>query len=85
MKQLVQMLDTLVSRRADEESLSEQTRLEQLIKRYKKLVPEIEVVMIKTETQSRCYTYIEETKRVSFNCRRSFIFHVRDSSVNCLT
>jgi len=64
MKKLVQMLDLLVSRRADEESLEEQNILEKLIKRYKSLVPAIEVSMIKTETHSRCYTYIEETKRV---------------------
>lgn len=39
MKQLVQMLDTLVSRRADEEALKEQDQLESLITRYKNLVP----------------------------------------------
>jgi len=65
MKGLVKDLDLLVSLRADEEALQEQSNLENLIQRYKSLVPMIEVTMIRTETQSRCYTYREETRRVS--------------------
>lgn len=64
MKQLVQMLDSLVSRRADEEALKEQDALEQLITRYKNMVPTIELTMVKTEVHSRCYSYREEVQRV---------------------
>jgi len=68
MKQLVQMLDSLVARRADEASLKEQDRLEKLITRYKNLVPAIEITMIKTETYTRCYTFKEEIYRVCQIC-----------------
>lgn len=64
MKKLVQMLDSLVSRRADEEALKEQDSLESLITRYKNMVPTIELTMVKTEVHSRCYAYREEAQRV---------------------
>lgn len=64
MKKLVQMLDSLVSRRADEDALKEQDALEQLITRYKNMVPTIELTMVKTEVHSRCYSYVEEVQRV---------------------
>jgi nesprin-1 len=67
MKQLVQMLDSLVSRRADDEALREQDLLEQLITRYKNMVPTIEMTMVKTEVHSRCYTYRTDTQKVC-NC-----------------
>jgi len=68
MKQLVQMLDSLVSRRADDEALQEQDLLEQLITRYKNLVPTIELTMVRTEVHSRCYNYKEETQKVQTMC-----------------
>lgn len=65
MKSLVKGLDSLVSIRADGATLAEQGALEELIRRYKSLVPLIEVSMIRTETQSRSYTYREDIQRVS--------------------
>ncbi|ODN01313.1 Nesprin-1 [Orchesella cincta] len=70
MKKLVQMLDSLVSRRADEEALKEQDSLEQLITRYKNMVPTIEITMVKTEVHSRCYAYRDEAQRVCLALNR---------------
>lgn len=70
MKRLVQMLDVLISKSgvtSEEKYLEEQDKLESLISRYKNLVPTIEITMVKTEITSRCYTYREETERVSFH------------------
>ncbi|KAF4531687.1 hypothetical protein B566_EDAN017473 [Ephemera danica] len=60
MKWLVQTLDQLVSNRTDPESSSEQKRLEELIGRYKNLIPTIELTMVKTDIFSKCYTYRKE-------------------------
>ncbi|XP_068085330.1 muscle-specific protein 300 kDa [Anabrus simplex] len=64
MKWLVQTLDSLVSHCSDEESLAEQRRLEQLIIRYKNLIPTIELTMVKTDVHYKCYTYRKEVREV---------------------
>lgn len=64
MKWLVQVLDSLVSHRSDEESFKEQKKLEELISRYKNLIPTIEMTMIKTDVYSKCYTYRKEVREV---------------------
>jgi nesprin-1 len=67
MKWLVQTLDSLVSYCSDEESLAEQKKLEQLIARYKNLIPTIELTMVKTDVYYKCYTYRKEVREV---CRK---------------
>ncbi|XP_043257160.1 nesprin-1 isoform X11 [Colletes gigas] len=64
MKWLVQSLDSLTSNRFDHEALSEQNRLEQLITRYKNLIPTIEITMTKTDIYSKSYTYRKEVREV---------------------
>lgn len=64
MKWLVQTLDSLVSHCSDKESLTEQKRLEQLIARYKNLIPTIELTMVKTDVHYKCYTYRKEVREV---------------------
>ncbi|XP_078048160.1 muscle-specific protein 300 kDa isoform X4 [Augochlora pura] len=64
MKWLVQTLDSLTSNRSDNEALSEQNRLEQLITRYKNLIPTIEITMTKTDVYSKSYTYRKEVREV---------------------
>lgn len=46
------------------EAHEEQVKLENLIARYKNLIPTIEITMIKTETYTRCYTYRREVHEV---------------------
>jgi nesprin-1 len=67
MKWLVQTLDSLVSYCSDQESLAEQKKLEQLIARYKNLIPTIELTMVKTDVHYKCYTYRKEVREV---CRK---------------
>ncbi|KAG7206621.1 hypothetical protein KM043_000301 [Ampulex compressa] len=64
MKWLVQTLDSLTSNRSDREALAEQSRLEQLIARYKNLIPTIEITMTKTDIYSKSYTYRKEVREV---------------------
>lgn len=64
MKWLVQTLDMLSSHCTEQEALLEQSKLENLITRYKNLIPTIEITMVKTETYSRCYTYRREVHEV---------------------
>ncbi|CAH2241590.1 jg3925 [Pararge aegeria aegeria] len=64
MKWLVQTLDMLSNHCSDTEAQEEQVRLENLIARYKNLIPTIEITMIKTETYTRCYTYRREVHEV---------------------
>lgn len=64
MKWLVQTLDMLTNHCSDTEAQEEQVRLENLIARYKNLIPTIEITMIKTETYTRCYTYRREVHEV---------------------
>lgn len=67
MKWLVQTLDSLVLYCSDEESVAEQKKLEQLIARYKNLIPTIELTMVKTDVHYKCYTYRKEVREV---CRK---------------
>ncbi|XP_076280585.1 muscle-specific protein 300 kDa [Lasioglossum baleicum] len=75
MKWLVQTLDSLTSNRSDHEALSEQNRLEQLITRYKNLIPTIEITMTKTDIYSKSYTFRKEVREVCTLLRK-----VRDQS-----
>lgn len=60
----MQTLDSLTSNRSDHEALSEQNQLEQLITRYKNLIPTIEITMTKTDIYSKSYTYRKEVREV---------------------
>ncbi|XP_063222936.1 muscle-specific protein 300 kDa isoform X4 [Bacillus rossius redtenbacheri] len=64
MKWLVQTLDALAAHVSEEESATEQTRLEQLISRYKNLIPTIELTITKTDVHYKCYTYRKEVREV---------------------
>ncbi|KPJ06864.1 Nesprin-1 [Papilio machaon] len=64
MKWLVQTLDMLTHHCSEMEAQDEQIKLENLIQRYKNLIPTIEITMIKTETYTRCYTYRREVHEV---------------------
>jgi len=80
MKWLVQTLDSLVSHCSDKESLTEQKRLEQLIARYKNLIPTIELTMVKTDVHYKCYTYRKEVREV---CKK--LYRMSSRSVPDLT
>ncbi|XP_014483634.1 PREDICTED: nesprin-1 isoform X6 [Dinoponera quadriceps] len=64
MKWLVQTLDNLTLNRSDREALTAQQNLEQLIIRYKNLIPTIEITMTKTDIYSKSYTYRKEVREV---------------------
>ncbi|XP_071454862.1 muscle-specific protein 300 kDa-like [Hetaerina americana] len=64
MKNLVQTFDTLVFHASDEESVIEQKKLEDLIARYKNLIPIIELTMVKTEVHSKCHVHRKEVKEI---------------------
>lgn len=64
MKWLVKTLDHLLSYTSEEEANIEQKKLEELIARYKNLIPTIEITMVKTEVFSKCYTYRREVHEV---------------------
>lgn len=64
MKWLVQVLDNLTTNRLDEEAIEEQKKLEQLITRYKNLIPTIEITMTKTDIFTKSYTYRKEVREV---------------------
>ena len=64
MKWLVQKLDSLTSNRNDQEASSEQNKLQQLINRYKNLIPTIDITMTKTDIYSKSYIYKKEVREV---------------------
>ncbi|CAD6999864.1 unnamed protein product [Ceratitis capitata] len=64
MKWLVKTLDSLLSYASEDEANLEQKKLEDLIARYKNLIPTIEITMVKTEVFSKCYTYRREVHEV---------------------
>lgn len=64
MKWLLKTLDFLVSHAPDDVVHSEQKKLEELVARYKVLIPTIEITMIKTEVFSKCYTYRQEVSTI---------------------
>lgn len=80
MKWLVQTLDSLTSNRLDQEAVSEQRKLEQLITRYKNLIPTIEITMTKTDIYSKSYTYRKEVREVC-----TLLHKVRDQTTEVPT
>ncbi|XP_033150837.1 nesprin-1 [Drosophila busckii] len=64
MKWLVKTLDSLLGFASESEANMEQKKLEDLIARYKNLIPTIEITMVKTEVFSKCYTYRREVHEV---------------------
>ncbi|XP_031632357.1 nesprin-1 isoform X5 [Contarinia nasturtii] len=64
MKWLVSTLDSLQPYVSEMEAKEEQQKLENLIGRYKTLIPTIEITMVKTEVFSKCYTYRKEVHEV---------------------
>ncbi|XP_032455805.1 nesprin-1 isoform X11 [Nasonia vitripennis] len=80
MKWLVQTLDSLTSNRSDQEAVTEQRKLEQLITRYKNLIPTIEITMTKTDIYSKSYTYRKEVREVC-----TLLHKVRDQTTEVPT
>lgn len=70
MKWLVQSLDNLTLNRSDRDALTAQQNLEQLITRYKNLIPTIEITMTKTDIYSKSYTYRKEVREVCILLRK---------------
>jgi nesprin-1 len=64
MKWLVKTLDYLTNYTSPEETAFEQGRLENLISRYKNLIPVVEITMVKTEVFSKCYSYKREVNEI---------------------
>lgn len=64
MKWLLKTLDYLVSHAPEDVVHAEQTKLEELIAKYKVLIPTIETTMIKTEVFSKCYTYRQDVSTI---------------------
>lgn len=64
MKWLLKTLDYLVSHAPEDVVHSEQKKLEDLVARYKALIPSIEITMIKTEVFSKCYTYRQDVSTI---------------------
>ncbi|KAL3268199.1 hypothetical protein HHI36_007324 [Cryptolaemus montrouzieri] len=64
MKWLVQTLDFLVSQYPISQAETEQKKLDELLIRYKNLIPSLEITMVKTETLSKCYSYRREVREV---------------------
>lgn len=77
MKWLVKTLDSLLSYATEDEANLEQKKLEDLIARYKNLIPTIEITMVKTEVFSKCYTYRREVHEVV-----CLLTKVKDQSAN---
>jgi nesprin-1 len=64
MKWLLKTLDFLVSHAPEDVVHAEQKKLEELVARYKVLIPTIEITMIKTEVFSKCYTYRQDVSTI---------------------
>uniref|UniRef100_A0A1B0C1F9 KASH domain-containing protein n=1 Tax=Glossina palpalis gambiensis TaxID=67801 RepID=A0A1B0C1F9_9MUSC len=77
MKWLVKTLDHLLGYAGEDEANVEQRKLEDLIARYKNLIPTIEITMVKTEVFSKCYTYRREVHEVV-----NLLSKVREQAVN---
>lgn len=65
MKWMVQVLDCLLPYVSEEKQQSEQIDLEQLIGRYKYLIPTIDMTITKTEMYTKCIIYKKEVTEVS--------------------
>lgn len=64
MKWLLKTLDYLVSHAPEDVVHAEQNKLEELVARYKQLIPTIEITMIKTEVFSKCYSYRQDVSTI---------------------
>lgn len=64
MKWLLKTLDFLISHAPEDVVHQEQKKLEDLVARYKVLIPTIEITMIKTEVFSKCYTYRQDVSTI---------------------
>lgn len=64
MKWLLKTLDFLISHAPEDVVHAEQNKLEDLVARYKVLIPTIEITMIKTEVFSKCYTYRHDISQI---------------------
>lgn len=64
MKWLLKTLDYLISHAPEDVVYEEQKKLEDLVARYKILIPTIEITMIKTEVFSKCYTYRQDVSTI---------------------
>lgn len=65
MKWMVQVLDSLLPYVSGEQQHIEQKKLEDLIGRYKHLIPTIDMTITKTEMYTKCVTYKKEVTEVS--------------------
>lgn len=69
MKWMVQVLESLLPYIPEEEQKVEQKNLEELIGRYKHLIPTIDMTITKTEMYTKCFVYKKEVTEVSwFQC-----------------
>lgn len=65
MKWMVQILDSILPFVPKELQQMEQTNLEELISRYKHLIPNIDMTITKTELYTKCFVYKKEVIEVS--------------------
>lgn len=66
MKWMVQVLDSLLPYVSEEQQNVEQRNLEELIARYKHLIPTIDMTITKTEMYTKCIVYKKEVSEVSW-------------------
>lgn len=64
MKWMVQVLDSLLPYVSEEQQQIEQNNLEELIGRYKHLIPTIDLTITKTEMYTKCFLYKKEVTEV---------------------
>lgn len=65
MKWMVQILDSLLPYISVQQQHIEQKNLEDLIGRYKHLIPTIDMTITKTEMYTKCIIYKKEVSEVS--------------------
>jgi len=65
MKWMVQILDSLLPYVSENQQQIEQKNLEELIVRYKHLIPTIDMTITKTEMYTKCFIYKKEVTEVS--------------------
>lgn len=64
-KWLVRKLDNLLAHIPEDEGATEQKKLDDLVARYKSLLPEIDTTIIISETITKCFVYREEIVEVN--------------------
>lgn len=64
-KWLVRKLDNLLAHIPEDEGAAEQKKLDDLVTRYKSLIPEIDTTIVITETITKCFIYREEVIEVN--------------------